>query len=81
MGTADGKIYLGLSVIAQHQPDRPIREIPRCQTQASRPSLRILFQRKQAPARLIHAAYRRHSYRLAEIADYLGVHYATVSRR
>jgi len=32
-------------------------------------------------ARLIHEAYRRHGYRLAEIADYLGVHYATVSRR
>ena len=32
-------------------------------------------------ARLIHDAYRRHGYRLAEIADHLGVHYATVSRR
>ena len=35
--------------------------------------------------RLIHEAYRRHGYRLAEIADHLGVHYdflyATVSRR
>ncbi|MCH6556991.1 MAG: helix-turn-helix domain-containing protein, partial [Nitrospirae bacterium] len=25
-------------------------------------------------------AYRRYGYRLAEIAAYLGVHYATVSR-
>jgi putative transposase len=40
-----------------------------------------LFQRKQALSQLIHAAYRRHGYRLAEIADHLGVHYATVSRR
>ena len=76
-----GQIYLGSEAfIAQHQPDRPIREIPRRQTLASWPSLRILFQRKQALNQLIHAAYRRHGYRLAEIADYLGVHYATVSR-
>ena len=76
-----GQIYLGSDeFIAQHQPDRVIREIPRRQTQASRPSLRVLFARKQAPARLIRDAYRRHGYRLAEIADHLGVHYATVSR-
>ena len=37
--------------------------------------------RRQAPARLIHDAYRRHGYRLAEIADHLSVHYGTVSRR
>ena len=33
------------------------------------------------PARLIHTAYRRYGYRLAEIAAHLGVHAATVSRR
>ena len=58
-----------------------MREIPRRQTQASRPSLRVLFARRQAPARLVHDAYRRHGYRLAEIADRLVVHYAMVSRR
>jgi putative transposase len=77
-----GQIYLGSeSFIAKHQPDRVIREIPRQQTQAQRPSLRVLFQRHDAPARLIHTAYRRYGYRLAEIADHLGVHAATVSRR
>lgn len=77
-----GQIYLGSEAfIAQHQPDRLIREIPRRQTQASRPSLQLLFQRKLPPARLIHEAYRRHGYRLGEIAAHLGVHYATVSRR
>ncbi|MBP6204652.1 MAG: helix-turn-helix domain-containing protein, partial [Nitrospira sp.] len=29
----------------------------------------------------IHQAYRQYGYRLAEIADHLGVHAATVSRR
>ena len=77
-----GQIYLGSEdFIAQHQPDRVIREIPRRQTQASRPSLPVLFARRQAHVRLIYDAYRRHGYRLAEIADHLGVHYATVSRR
>ena len=30
---------------------------------------------------LIYVAYRQYGYRLAEIADHLGVHVATVSRR
>ena len=79
-----GQIYLGSEAfIAQHQPNRVIRDIPRrqTQTQAQRPSLRELFQRNGEPARLIHRAYRQYGYRLAEIADYLGVHVATVSRR
>ncbi len=77
-----GQIYLGSEAfIAQHQPNRVIRDIPRRQTQAQRPSLRDLFQRNGKPAWLIHRAYRQSGYRLAEIADYLGVHAATVSRR
>jgi putative transposase len=58
-----------------------IRDIPRRQTQAKRPPLPVLFQRKGESARHIHTAYRQYGYRLAEIADYLGVHAATVSRR
>jgi len=77
-----GQISLGSEdFIAQHQPDRVIRDIPRRQTQASSPSLRVVFQRRQPQARLILDAYRRHGYRLAEIGDHLGVHAATVSRR
>jgi putative transposase len=77
-----GQIYLGSEeFIAQHQPNRVIHDIPRRQTQAQRPSLPVLFQRKGEPARLIHTAYRQYGYRLVEIADYLGVHAATVSRR
>jgi REP element-mobilizing transposase RayT len=77
-----GQIYLGSEeFVARHQPNRVIRDIPRRQTQAKRPSLRVLFQRKGKPLELIHTAYRRYGYRLAEIADHLGVHAATVSRR
>jgi len=45
-----------------------------------RPSLRGLFDRKETTTRLIHVAYRQYGYRLAEIADHMGVHPATVSR-
>jgi len=77
-----GQIYLDSEeFVAQHQPNRVIRDIPRRQTQAQRPTLRLLFQRKEPQARFIHMAYRTYGYRLAEIADHLGVHAATVSRR
>ncbi|THJ12980.1 MAG: addiction module toxin RelE [Nitrospira sp. CG24C] len=77
-----GQIYLGSEeFIAQHQPDRVLREIPRRQTQTTRPPLHAVFQRRGGEARQIYVAYRQYGYRLAEIADHLGVHYATVSRR
>ncbi|MDF0665575.1 MAG: transposase [Nitrospira sp.] len=77
-----GQIYLGSEVfIAQHQPDRVLREISRRQTQAQRPTLTHLFRRQGKEAELIAAAYREHGYRLREIAEHLGVHYVTVSRR
>ena len=50
------------------------------QSHAQQPSLRALFHRKPPRERVILDAYRRHGYRLAEIAHHLGVHYATVSR-
>jgi putative transposase len=77
-----GQIYLGSEAfIAQHQPNRVIRDIPRRQTQASRPLLKELFQRRGKESRLIAVAYRQYGYRLREIAEHLGVHEVTVSRR
>ncbi len=77
-----GQIYLGSDeFIGRHQSDRVIRAIPRRQMQARRPSLQTLFERRLEPGRLIHTAHRRYGHRLAEIADHLGVHAATVSRR
>ena len=76
-----GQIYLGTDAfVTQHQPDRVIREVPRRQTQAQRPSLLVLFQRGRARERVVADAYRRHGYRMTEIAAHLGVHYATISR-
>lgn len=77
-----GQIYLGSEeFVAQHQPDQVLVEIPRTQTQAHRPSLRELFQRRGPVDRHIATAYRRYGYRLQEIARHLGVHCTTVSRR
>jgi len=72
-----GQIYLGSEkFVAQHQPNRVIRDIPRRQTQAQRPSLETLFERKGDLEKTIHQAYRQYGYRLADIADHLGVHAA-----
>ena len=81
-GQLRGQIYLGSEAwVAKHQPDRVLREVPRAQTQAHRPTLKQLFSGKQIRDRAILRAYRRYGYRLREIAEHLRVHYATVSRR
>ena len=50
-----GQIYLGSEkFVAQHQPNRVIRDIPRRQTQAQRPSLETLFERKGDLEKTIH---------------------------
>lgn len=77
-----GQIYLGgKEFVRKHQPDRVIREIPRRQSQAHRPGLKELFSGQQILDPVILEAYRRYGYRMSEIAEYLGVHYSTVSRR
>lgn len=76
-----GQIYLGgEAFVARHQPDSVIRDVPRRQTQAFRPSLSTLFHSKRSHDRIIADAYRRYGYRLQEIAAHLHVHYSTVSR-
>jgi DNA-binding NarL/FixJ family response regulator len=58
------------------------REIPRREKFAGRPSLAQLFECGGGKARdqAIAVAYVSHGYQMKEIADYLGVHYATISR-
>ena len=76
-----GQIYLGSqSFIAKHAyENKKHTEIPRAQLQAARLSLHQIFARRGKNA--IHAAYTQYGYRMREIAEHLGVHYATVSRR
>lgn len=76
-----GQIYLGSEeFIERHaRGGGEIREVPRVQLRAVRPSLEGIFRHRGT--RAIEVAYRDYGYRLREIADHLGVHYATVSRR
>ncbi|HLA83463.1 MAG TPA: transposase [Thermoguttaceae bacterium] len=76
-----GQIYLGSEeFIEQHSAeDKEVREIPRMQLKALKPTLERIFAKGGENG--IAQAYRQHGYRLREIAAHLGVHYATVSRR
>ena len=75
-----GQIYLGSEAFIEKHAARKkhLKEIPRAQWRAAKPSLQRIFARKGKKA--IAEAYE-HGYRLNEIAAHLGVHYATVSRR
>jgi putative transposase len=55
-----------------------IPEIPRAQWQPLRPSLAELFETAAEP---IAVAHRTYGYSFREIAEHLGCHYTTVSRR
>jgi putative transposase len=77
-----GQIYLGSEAfIEKHSIGNgtELAEVPRAQWQALRPALEQILGKKSQ--RSIDRAYREHGYRLKEIAQYLGVHYSTVSRR
>lgn len=76
-----GQIYLGSDkFIERHSAeDKELKAIPRAQLHAFKPTLERIFARDGETG--IGRAYREHGYRLQEIAAYLGVHYATVSRK
>jgi len=76
-----GQIYLGSDkFIERHSAeDKELKAIPRAQLHAFKPTLERIFARDRETG--IGRAYREHGYRLQEIAAYLGVHYATVSRK
>jgi ActR/RegA family two-component response regulator len=62
-----------------------LKEVPRAQRYAARPSLAEILGEKKAKSgkqkdEKIYRAYVEHGYRMVEIAKYLGVHYATISR-
>jgi len=57
-------------------------EIPRFQRLAARPTLHELFagvQGKETRNARVHEAMRVHEYTLKELAEYLGLHYSTIS--
>ena len=76
-----GQIYLGSEafIARNSSANQELKEIPRVQLKAVKPSLERIFAK--SGKRAIVQAYKEHGYRLQEIAAHLGVHYATVSRR
>ncbi|MBC7220023.1 transposase [Candidatus Bipolaricaulota bacterium] len=76
-----GQIYLGSNEFVRNLPKggRGLSEVPRAQREGVRPSLEDLLGENAAAGMV--AAYRTHGYAMREIAEFLGVHYATVSRR
>jgi len=77
-----GQIYLGSDAfIEEHAPElAPDREIPKTQVQVRRPPLSA-FVTDPKDAAGIARAYLEYRYTQQEIADHLGVHYSTISRR
>jgi len=55
-------------------------EIPRKQLYATRPSLEKIFQTNDKRERKIYQANQNYGYALKEIAEYLGLHYTTISK-
>lgn len=76
-----GQIYLGTEAFVENLPKpSELKEVPRCQRLVNRPSLDEIFRNAEDNT-MITEAYRDHGYTMKEIADHLGIHYATVSRR
>jgi putative transposase len=76
-----GQIYLGSEEFVEEHSAKnlELKEIPRAQLHAAKPSLERIFARQGEKG--IVRAYKEHGYRIRGIAAHLGVHYATVSRR
>jgi len=85
-----GQVFLGSeSFVARIEElfgdKREIKEIPRSQRYPGRPTLLRLFGDNQPKSRQhrnkkISEAHLSYGYTLKEIADHLGLHYATISR-
>ncbi len=77
-----GQIYLGSDAfIEEHAPASATAvEVPRAQLFGSRPTLADIVSDSH-DARGISRAYLEYRHTQQEIADHLGVHYSTVSRR
>ena len=64
---------------------RDIREIPKSQRYINRPELKEIFSaevvnKKSKRDEKIKEATEMHGYSQKEVADYLGLHYSTISR-
>lgn len=82
-----GQLYLGdenfidkIKELIKSQ--ETLKEIPRIQRYITKPSLEEIFKHgdKKLKDKAVHEAHIQYGYTLKAIAEYLGVHYTTVSR-
>ena len=88
--TLKGQIFLGTDEFIRQLREfldkkKDVREVPKLQRHVARPSLSDLVKPKEEKetkieGKAIYAAYVRYGYTMKEIAEYLGFHYATISR-
>lgn len=88
-GELQGQILLGGEAFVERctmllRDREAIKEIPRLQRYAGRPTLREIFKKssggRERRNQKIYDAHINHGYTLKEIADHVGVHYTTVSK-
>jgi len=58
----------------------PLIEIPKVQRYITRPSLEKIFKDKKLENKEAYRAYVKYGYTFKQIAEYLDVHYSTISR-
>jgi len=85
--TVKGQLYLGKEAFMDQighllQGKEKSKEIPRKQRYITRLSLKevLIYRNKNQRDQAISIAYLKYAYTLKEIAEYLGIHYTTVSR-
>ncbi|MBI3898731.1 MAG: transposase [Gammaproteobacteria bacterium] len=89
-GKLTAQIFLGpesfvKTIMRARQSAATLKEIPRRQRFAARPSLKVLFpasgfKNKAERDRAIHQAHREHGYTLTDIGRQLDLHYTTISK-
>jgi len=77
-----GQVYLGSETFIESipTPEAKLNEVPREQRLLDRQTLKGIFVGAGTKDEGIFTAYYDHGYTMREIAEFLGVHYATVSR-
>jgi hypothetical protein len=88
--TLKGQVFLGTENFIKQLSDlirekENIKEVPRPQRHPARSPLSEIFKgkkqkEKKVEDKIIYAAYVQHGYTMREIAEHLGLHYATISR-
>ena len=87
LGKVKGQLYLGKEIFRDQighllEGKDKLKEIPRKQRYINRLPLRevLNYQNKNQRDHAVYVAHLQYAYTLKEIAEYLGIHYTTVSR-